>query len=303
MGQAPGSGAPAAGPGAALLLVGNVDYGARPGSADARGTSRAAAADARARSFAVFGRLAATGGEITALRDLFQRRYPTAPVLDLRGAQATEGTIREQAGHHRWIHLATHGFFAPPTLRSALTPEPAGAAGPARPVQRAIDPFGGRGVVGFHPGLLSGVALTGANRPPEPGQDDGILTATEVAELDLSGVELVALSACETGLGESAGGEGVLGLQRAFQEAGVGSVVASLWSVDDAATRAMMERFYQDLWQEGLGKLAALRERSSGCCAGGRRGGTRGWWSGPGVEAEGRGPGLSSGLGAASGAG
>ena len=44
---------------------------------------------------------------------MFQRRYPTAPVLDLRGAQATEGTIREQAGHHRWIHLATHGFFAP----------------------------------------------------------------------------------------------------------------------------------------------------------------------------------------------
>ena len=99
-------------------------------------------------------------------------------------------------------------------MRSALTPEPAGAAGPAGPVQRAIDPFGGRGVVGFHPGLLSGVALAGANRPPEPGQDDGILTATEVAELDLSGVELVALSACETGLGESAGGEGVLGLQR-----------------------------------------------------------------------------------------
>ena len=96
-----------------LLLVGDVDYGARPGSADARGTSRAAAADARARSLASFGRLAATGGEITALRPLFQRRYPTAPVLDLRGAQATEGTIREQARHHRWIHLATHGYFAP----------------------------------------------------------------------------------------------------------------------------------------------------------------------------------------------
>ena len=98
-------------------------------------------------------------------------------------------------------------------MRSALTPEPAGAAGAAGPVRPAIDPFGGRGVVGFHPGLLSGMALAGANRPPEPGQDDGILTATEVAELDLSSVELVALSACETGLGESAGGEGVLGLQ------------------------------------------------------------------------------------------
>ena len=141
-----------------------------------------------------------------------------------------------------------------------LRPDARAVTGAAGPVRRAIDPFGGRGVVGFHPGLLSGVALAGANRPPEPGQDDGILTATEVAELDLSGVELVALSACETGLGESAGGEGVLGLQRAFQEAGVGGVVASLWSVDDAATRALMERFYQNLWQERMGKLAALRE-------------------------------------------
>ena len=132
-------------------------------------------------------------------------------------------------------------------------------------MQSPIDPFGGRGVVGFHPGLLSGLALAGANRPLEPGQDDGILTATEVAELDLSGVALVALSACETGLGQSAGGEGLLGLQRAFQEAGVGSVVASLWSVDDAATRALMERFYENLWQRRMGKLAALRSASSGC--------------------------------------
>ena len=137
----------------------------------------------------------------------------------------------------------------PRKLRSALAPEPAGLRGAAGPGPQAIDPFGGRGVVGFHPGLLSGLALAGANRPPEPGQDDGILTALEVAELDLAGVELVVLSACETGLGQSAGGEGLLGLQRAFQVAGPTpwsppsgmhdkGPVAALWDVNDLKTRA-----------------------------------------------------------------
>ena len=70
---------------------------------------------------------------------------------------------------------------------------------------------------GFHPGLLSGLALAGANQPPSPGQDDGNLTAFEVAELDLNNTEMVVLSACETGLGKSAAGEGILGLQAQFK--------------------------------------------------------------------------------------
>ena len=76
---------------------------------------------------------------------------------------------------------------------------------------------------GLHPGLLSGLALAGANRagkPDTPDADDGILTAEEIATQDLDGVQLVVLSACETGLGQAAGGEGLLGLQRAFQSAG-----------------------------------------------------------------------------------
>jgi CHAT domain-containing protein len=70
----------------------------------------------------------------------------------------------------------------------------------------------------------------------------------------------VVLSACETGLGQVAGGEGLLGLQRAFQSAGAHSVVASLWRVPDDATRALMVEFYQNLWQKKLGKLEALRQ-------------------------------------------
>jgi CHAT domain-containing protein len=118
--------------------------------------------------------------------------------------------------------------------------------------------------------LRSGVVLAGGGRAPDaapvdlspnaPTRDDGILTAEEVQALDLRGCELVVLSACETGLGKLEYGQGVLGLQRAFQAAGARAVVASLWKVDDKATGALMERFYTNLWTRKLPKLKALRE-------------------------------------------
>jgi hypothetical protein len=111
-----------------------------------------------------------------------------------------------------------------------------------------------------NPGLLSGLVFAGANTPPAEGKDDGILTAAEVSSLDLSKVDTVVLSACETGLGQVAGGEGLLGLQRSFQVAGAKTVVASLWKVPDAATSTLMQRFYDNLWDKKMGKLAALRE-------------------------------------------
>jgi CHAT domain-containing protein len=77
--------------------------------------------------------------------------------------------------------------------------------------------------------------------------------------MNLGGADLVMLSACETGLGQTAGGEGLLGLQRAFQSAGARAVVASLWSVPDEETRALMEAFYTNLWQRKLSPLESLR--------------------------------------------
>ena len=85
------------------------------------------------------------------------------------------------------------------------------------------------------------------------GGDDGILTAEEVSGLNLQGLEWAVLSACDTGLGQIRAGEGVLGLRRAFQIAGAATVIMSLWSVDDDATRLWMQALYE----------ARLRDRAS----------------------------------------
>ena len=159
-----------------------------------------------------------------------------------------------QLGQYPYLHFATHGYFAPAEIRSASDAN-SRAEGP-----QAWGQMGGREVVGFHPGLLSGLVLAGANRPVQAGQDDAILTALEVAELDLRQVDLVTLSACETGLGKSTSGEGLLGLQRAFQLAGAGTAVASLWQVPDLATQNLMRRFYENIWGKKMSKLEALRD-------------------------------------------
>ena len=253
-----------------LLLAGEVDYDDAPAKEKLQVASAAAPRQDRSGTLLHWTRLEGTGGEVLRIRDFFERSFRGAKVTVLRDEEASEEAVAASAPQHRYLHLATHGFFAPAELKSALAPDTKDRAGP----QMAADgPFGRHGVSGYHPGLLSGVVLAGANRQPEPGKSDGILTALEVAELDLSGVELAVLSACETGLGQVAGGEGLLGLQRAFQTAGARTVVASLWHVDDRFTRLLMERFYENLWRKKLGKLEALREAQLWLL---REGGSRG---------------------------
>ena len=93
-------------------------------------------------------------------------------------------------------------------------------------------------------------------------EDDGILSAEEVAGLNLEGVEWAVLSACDTGLGTVVSREGVLGLRRAFQVAGVRTVIMSLWSVDDRATLEWMERLYESRFRGNLSTIEAMRDAS-----------------------------------------
>jgi CHAT domain-containing protein len=86
-----------------------------------------------------------------------------------------------------------------------------------------------------------------------------MVTALELAGLDLWGTQLVVLSACDTGRGEVKLGQGVYGLRRAFVTAGAETVVMSLWKVSDETTRALMVEYYRHLL-EGQGRGRALRE-------------------------------------------
>ena len=141
----------------------------------------------------------------------------------------------------RVLHIATHGFFLKPNdeLRRRLLAMQRGAD------IRVPPP-------GDNPMLRAGLAFAGINsNAPYLGEidtrNDGVLTALEVLGLNLAGTELAVLSACETGLGEIHYGEGVYGLRRAFQEAGVQEIVMSLWEVSDAGTQALMTEMYKRL--------------------------------------------------------
>jgi CHAT domain-containing protein/tetratricopeptide (TPR) repeat protein len=166
---------------------------------------------------------------------------------------AIETRVKSLSGESapRVLHIATHGFFCP-------APE-----NKDRDRQLMIsgeNPFR----YSENPLMRTGLALSGANHAWSgeeitEGIDDGILTAYEVSNLDLRRTELVVLSACETGLGDIQGGEGVFGLQGAFRLAGAGNILMSLWSVPDKETRELMELFYTN-WMTGMDIDEAFRQ-------------------------------------------
>ena len=159
---------------------------------------------------------------------------------------ATEGALK-QLRSPRILHIATHGFFlSDQDTFSELQRGPKGL---------------GRGVTAMpeNPLLRSGLAFAGANVRRSGEREDGILTAFELAQLDLHGTQLVVLSACESGVGEIQNGEGVNGLRRALAVAGAQAQLTSLWKVADVPTQELMIDYYRRLLR-GVGRSAALRE-------------------------------------------
>ncbi|HVK64205.1 MAG TPA: CHAT domain-containing tetratricopeptide repeat protein [Polyangium sp.] len=236
----------------APLLVANPDYDA-PGEAGATVLPDAPKGSLPTIARVKFSPLPGTAEEADAIRRLM-------PDPSVRLERVATETALKQVSSPRILHVATHGFF--------LGSDGKAGQGKARGLELEVPPESlpqvaseveGRKLPVPHPMFLSGIALAGAN--VRKGQaDDGILTAYEASSLDLTGTELVVLSACETGLGERAGSEGVRGLRRALVLAGSETQVMSLWQVDDEATRDLMTSYYQKLFREGKGRAEAMRE-------------------------------------------
>ena len=145
------------------------------------------------------------------------------------GQDGTETSFKSLGGKQiRIVHIATHGFYSPKSHNSM---------------------FGSRLCFAGANNKYKGVTIPA-------GTDDGILTAQEISEIDLRGLDLAVLSACQSGLGHISA-DGVQGLQRGFKKAGCNSIIMSLWSVDDEATQILMTTFYKD-YLSGSPKLMAF---------------------------------------------
>lgn len=139
------------------------------------------------------------------------------------------------------LHLATHGFFFENEAKDSVL---------FTKTTLRSNSFGQTITLSSNPMIRSGILFAGANKSwnkPDT-NNEGILTASEIASLDLTHCELVVLSACDTGLGDINGSEGVFGLQRAFKLAGVKNIIMSLWKVPDEQTAELFDYFYQELF-------------------------------------------------------
>ena len=183
------------------------------------------------------------------------------------GPCATVAALGARAPGHRALHVATHGWALEAPCNAEAV---ANRRGVGRLVSRPQAAREADDDPSSSPLLASGLALS----PTGNEEGDGIVTADELAALDLAGVELVVLSACETGLGAVQSGEGVLGLKRAFRIAGARQLVVSLWSVDDRATRDWMLRFH-DAWLRGGDATEAVRATCAGWLSGRSAGDSR----------------------------
>ena len=160
----------------------------------------------------------------------------------LKRGEATKAALHRLAPGMRYLHVATHGWFEELRLPAPPELEPTWSSFGAAERARAFTPMS-----------YCGLALAGANHGRDLlGRVPGILTAEELAGIDLSDCELAVLSSCETNVGLRRAGLGIQSLQSALHTAGARTAITSLWQVPDEATRELMERFYTYLWVDCL---------------------------------------------------
>lgn len=169
-------------------------------------------------------------------------------VTQVMAKEATEKNVKAIKAP-ALVHIATHGYF----LQDAGEAE--GSVFGVNAESASRNPL-------LRSGLIlagAGKSITGTGGSDISSNDNGVLTAYEAMNLNLEGTSLVILSACETGLGDIKSGEGVYGLQRAFQVAGAEALIMSLWKVDDAATQMLMTNFYNN-WIKLGNKQKAFKQ-------------------------------------------
>ncbi len=167
---------------------------------------------------------------------------------------ATEERFKSVAPQCQALHLATHGFFFPDPEEIRIAVESVTEEGEVE-FRGGTPNFGYNNFVqNQNPLMRSGLVFAGVNDywggAKAVTGDDGVLTSLEVINIDLRKNKLVVLSACETGLGDIAGSEGVYGLQRAFKMAGTNFLIMSLWQIPDKETAEFMQTFYTLLIKE-----------------------------------------------------
>lgn len=174
--------------------------------------------------------------EVKAIYRIVKMKETSSNVSLYKGKYGTEESFKELSGQrNKIIHIATHGFYDSQQSMSYIEDD-----------------------MLENSGLYFSVAHTSyVSQSPGYGHEDGKLTAREISSLDLRGLNLVSLSACETALGDISG-EGVFGLQRGFKKAGAESILMSLWKVDDEATCLLMTEFYQNWISDNMSKYVAL---------------------------------------------
>ena len=172
--------------------------------------------------------------EINRLKELFSEN--NISITTNVGKGATEALFKALDGTNADIvHVASHGYYIPRGQRESIP-----YFAKSESTKNVQDEL-------FYSGLImSGGQKAWTDSTFGVDRNDGILTAYEISKLDLHNVSLVVLSACETGLGDDLL-DGIFGLQRAFKKAGAGSILMSLWKIDDKATSEFMGMFYEKL--------------------------------------------------------